>query len=86
MRDPMKGWLEQEVLDRDPVSPDQERTRRPEGLSEGGDSWRDVSPAAALHFDRDHRAPGSHDEVHLAVTFAPVEDLALASSGCRPKV
>jgi hypothetical protein len=37
--------------------------------------------AAALHLDRDDLAASAHDEVHLVVVFAPVEQLTSTAGG-----
>jgi len=55
--------------------PDEQRTGRLEGIVEGGHAGVGSTHLGALHFDGGELASALHNEIHLAVAIAPIEDL-----------
>src|SRR5688572_1859228 len=75
---PVFDRLRQELFERDTIAAYQGRALRLDSLREGTQAREGIRRAPALHFDRDDDAAGTSDEVHLAVAFAPIEQLTEA--------
>ena len=74
----MVHWLREKLLQRDAIATDDEGALRLKGFGERVESGPSAGRTTALHLDGQDGRSDAHDEVHLSVAIAPVEQLTLS--------